>query len=196
MIQAFQSEALRVGDSLGLPPEVRQDIERQLRLFNQQAEEFAAETERARQAAERDIWRRLGQQPPEGATVAAQAGAPPPAAQPVTPTPQGAMAAVMPPWVLWNDPMDDATPDPKGVIQNVGAAVTTVLEQHGSRLHLLAPQEMVAVAIDFIPATRIGAPARTARTLVVRAKKADIDQRASGQITPAEFRKRVDLVEY
>lgn len=203
ILQAFQSEALqRMDDSLGLPPEVRQDIERQFRLFNQQAGAFAAEAERARQAAERDIWRRLGQQPPEGATVAPPAGAASPAAQPLPQAlpepqlPQAAMAAVQPPWVLWNDPLDDATPDPRGVIQGVGAAVTAVLEQHGARLQVLAPQEVVAVAVDFIPATRIGAPSRTARTLVVRAKKADIDQRAAGQITSAEFRKRVEIVEY
>ncbi len=204
MLQAFQADALqRMDESFGLPPEVRQDIERQFRIFNQQAEVFAAEAERARQAAEREIWRHLGQQPPEGATVAPSPGVPgEPVLQPVPPgqqvpqMPQTAMAAVQPPWVLWNDPLDDATPDPKGVIQGVGAAVTAVLEQHGARLHVLAPQEMVAVAVDFIPATRIGAPSRTARTLVVRARKADIDQRAAGQITPAEFRKRVELVEY
>jgi hypothetical protein len=106
------------------------------------------------------------------------------------------MTVILPPWKLWNDPMDDATPDPKAVVQGVGAAVTAVLEAHGARLRALAPHEMVAVAVDFVPATRIGAPARTARTLVVRAKKADIDQRAAGQISPEEFRKRVELVEY
>ena len=78
----------------------------------------------------------------------------------------------------------------------VGAAVTQVLETYGARLHMLAPQEVVAVAIDFVPATRMGVPARTARTLTVRARKVDIDQRAAGQITPEEFRKRVELVEY
>ncbi len=193
-IHAMQQDALqRVDDTIGLPPEVRQDIEQALSVFNRQAVVFAAEAERARQAAERDLNRHLGQ-PPQAPGVPAPPSDPAP--QSLPPAPQGAMVAVLPPWTIWNDPMDDATPDPKGVIQGVGAAVTSVLEHHGARLRVLAPQEVVAVAVDFIPATRIGAPSRTARTLVVRAKKADIDQRAAGQITQDEFRKRVEIVEY
>lgn len=190
MMQRMQMEALQAaGDTaLGIPPEVRREIEAQLRLFNQQAEAFAAEAERARQEAERGLWQRLGQQPPNPAPAGA-------AASPAVRPPDGTIA-VLPPWQLWNDPLDDATPDPQGLIKGVGAAVTGVLEAHGARLRVLAPQEMVAVAVDFVPATRIGAPSRTARTLLVRAKKADIDQRASGQISPEEFRKRVELVEY
>jgi len=192
MMQRMQSEAVQAvrDDSLGIPPEVRREIEMHMRIVNQQAEAFAAEAERARQEAERVIWNQLGQQPP--ATPPTPAAAAP--AQPALPP--GSAPVVLPPWQLWNDPMDDATPDPQGVIKGVGAAVTAVLEAHGSRLHVLAPQEMVAVAIDFVPASRMGIPARTARTLLVRARKADIDQRAAGQISAAEFRKRVELVEY
>jgi hypothetical protein len=196
-MQQMQSEALQSvpDDRTGLPPELRRDIEFHMRLVNQQAFAFAAEAERARQEAERAIWIRLGQQPPSpdapgavpSTNVSASAGAPPP----------DVAGQVVPPWVLWtNDPIEDPTPDPQAVIQGVGAAVTSVLEAHGARLRILAPQEVVAVAIDFIPATRMGQPARTARTLVVRARKADIDLRAAGQISPAEFRKRVELVEY
>jgi hypothetical protein len=188
----LQSEAMQaVGDdALGVPPEVRREIEAHLRHLNRQAEAFAAEAERARLEAERAIWVRLGQQP----SGPARAGAPATAAS--AERPSDAPPAVLPPWQLWNDPLDDATPDPQGLIKGVGGAVTSVLETHGPRLRVLGPQEMVAVAVDFIPATRVGAPSRTARTLVVRARKADIDQRAAGRITPEEFRQRVELVEY
>ena len=192
MMQRMQIESVQaVGDTpLGIPPEVRREIEAQLRFFNQQAEAFAAEAERARLEAERGLWKRLGQEPPGPVPTGATAAAVPPE------RPAESMPAVMPPWQLWNDPLDDATPDPQGLIRGVGAAVMSVLEAHGPRLRALGPQETVAVAIDFVPATRIGAPSRTARTLLVRARKADIDQRAAGQISPEEFRKRVELVEY
>jgi hypothetical protein len=191
MMQRMQSEAVQsvTSDSLGLPPEMRREIEASMRFFNQQAEAFAAEAERARQEAERALWNRLGQQPPEPSAAGTPATASP---RP----PDEASPAVPPPWQLWIDPLDDATPDPQAVIQGVGDAVTSVLETQGARLRVLAPQEMVAVAIDFVPATRAGMRARPARTLMVRVKKADIDQRAAGQISPAEFRKRVERVEY
>jgi hypothetical protein len=199
MMRSMQTEAVAAlgDDSLGIPPEIRREIEAHMRMVNEQAEAFAAEAERARQDAERMIVTRLGQQPPGPAASGSPAAAGTTSAPLSAPLPPDSTApAVLPPWQLWIDPMDDPTPDPQGVIQGVGAAVTSVLEAHGARLRVLGPQEMVAVAIDFVPATRGGARARPARTLLVRAKKADIDQRAANQITSAEFRKRVELVEY
>jgi hypothetical protein len=195
MMQQLQTDAVRVvrDDALGLPPDMRREIEAYMRLVHEQAEAFAAEAERARRESERVLWNRLGQQPPGPAA----AGAPATASTGSAPAlPPDSAPAVLPPWTHWIDPIDDATPDPQGLIQGVGAAVTSVLETQGSRLRMLSPQEVIAVAIDFVPATRVGTRARPARTLMVRVKKADIDQRAAGEITPAEFRKRVELVEY
>ena len=193
MMQRMQIDSVQaVGDTpLGIPPEVRREIEAQTAIL---------------QPAGRGVRRRSGARAPGSRARALEAPGPGAARAPRRPArppqavpperPAEGMPAVMPPWQLWNDPLDDATPDPQGLIRGVGAAVMTVLEAHGPRLRALAPQETVAVAIDFVPATRIGAPSRTARTLVVRARKADIDQRAAGQISPEEFRKRVELVEY
>lgn len=179
------------GTTIGLPPEVAREIEAHMRLVNEQAAAFAAEAERARQQAEQIIRNQLGQ-PSPAAPVESPAS---PTAQ-LTLPPESGAPAILPPWRLWIDPMEDPTPDPEGVIEGVGSAVMAVLEAHGSRLTILAPQEVVAVAVDFVPATRMGARARPARTLMVRARKADIDQRAAGAISADEFRKRVELVEY
>lgn len=185
----LQAEALQAVQS-DLPPEMRREIETHMRIVNQQANAFAAEAERARQEAERAIWSRLGQQ-------SSRLPAPSSPSPSATDLPADTMPhSVLPPWHLWNEPMDDPTPDPQGLIRSVGAAVTAVLESQGSRLSVLLPQEVVAVAIDFVPATRLGSRARPARTLLVRARKADIDLRAAGQISPSEFRRRVEYVEY
>jgi hypothetical protein len=208
MMQRMQSEALE-SMKADLPLEVRQDIEDGFRILNQQAAAFAAEAERARLEAERGIWSRLGQPPPAPPSPSPSASItnPPVSALAVPATtagppttivspPEPAAPPMLPGWQLWIDPMADPTPDPQGVIAGVGDAVTVVLEQHGARLRALGPQEMVAVAVDVVPATRPGVRARTARTLMVRARKADIDERAAGLISPEEFRKRIERIEY
>lgn len=206
-MKRLQEEAIQAvrSDALGIPPEMRREIEAHLRLVNEHAAAFAQDAERARRESERMLWNRLGQEPPGPALAgtpataanAAAPGSPSATAGGAEPAlPPESMPAVMPPWHLWIDPMDDPTPDPEQVIRGVGEAVVAVLERQGPRLGALAPQETIAVAIDFVPATRVGARARPARTLMVRVRKADVDQRAAGAITPAEFRKRVELVEY
>jgi hypothetical protein len=202
-MQRLQEEAIQAvrSDALGIPPEMRREIEAHIRLVNEQAAAFAQEAERARRESERMLWSRLGQEPPGPAVAgtpatAAQAGPSALASGPEPALPPDAVPAVLPPWHLWIDPMDDPTPDPEQVVRGVAEAVVSVLEKQGPRLRVLAPQETIAVAIDFVPATRVGTRARPARTLMVRVRKGDVDQRAAGAITPAEFRKRVEFVEY
>jgi hypothetical protein len=206
-MKRLQEEAIQAvhSDALGIPPEMRREIEAHIRLVNEQAAAFAEDAERARRESERSLWSLLGQEPPgpalagppaTAATASVQAAPSEGATGSQPALPPDSMPAVLPPWHLWIDPMDDPTPEPEQVIRGVGDAVVSVLERQGPRLRVLAPQEMIAVAIDFVPATRVGTRARPARTLMVRVRKADVDQRAAGTITPAEFRKRVELVEY
>jgi hypothetical protein len=99
------------------------------------------------------------------------------------------------PWTFWTTPPPEPATDPGAVIRDVGVVVARVLEMQGGRLVQLPPQESVAVAIDFVPAS---APptTRPARTLLVRVLKADIDARTTGAIDGTEFTKRVEIVEY
>jgi hypothetical protein len=51
------------------------------------------------------------------------------------------------------------------------------------------------VAVDFVP----GSPfvmARPQRTLVVRVRKKELDDRAAGRIAPEELHRRIEYVEY
>jgi hypothetical protein len=129
-------------------------------------------------------------QPPE----APQAPEPP---QPLSP-PQA------PPWSFWFEREEVEARTPERVIQDVGEAVTQVLEAHGPRLVVLRPDESVVVAIDFVPRSgRLlvgpGPDARrprAERTLVVRVRKRELEARRQGKLAAEELRKLIEYVEY
>jgi hypothetical protein len=197
----LQAEAARMmGDGLaGMPPAARVEYERQMRELHDQAEQFRQRVERRRALAEQSVLATLGLATGPVVPAAPVAVTVAPAAMPGQ---AGSMEVVVEetspirPWSFWSLPQPEPVPDPGGVIRNVGVAVARVLETQGGRLAQLPPQESVAVAIDFIPATALVASSRPARTLLVRVRKADIDARASGAIDATEFTKRVEIVEY
>jgi hypothetical protein len=196
----LQAEAARMmGDGLaGMPPAVRVEYERQMRELHDQAEQFRQRVERRRALAEQSVLATLGLATSAVVPATPVAVTVEPAA---TPAQAGSMEVVeetspIRPWSFWSLPQPEPVPDPGGVIRNVGVAVARVLETQGGRLAQLPPQESVAVAIDFIPATALVASSRPARTLLVRVRKADIDARAAGAIDATEFTRRVEIVEY
>jgi hypothetical protein len=203
----LQAEAARIlmGDGLAsMPPAARIEYERQMRDLHDQAELFRQRVERRRQMAEEAVLATLGVTPPAapvpagapagaGTVPVAAAAAPESSPRPAFPVIQ--RGAPLRPWSLWTMPDAEPAADPAVVIRDVGIVVARVLETQGGRLVQLPPQESVAVAIDFVPATA-GSTARPARTLLVRVLKADIDARATGAIDGTEFTKRVEIVEY
>jgi hypothetical protein len=82
------------------------------------------------------------------------------------------------------------------VIADVRAAVIASLETEGGHLKGLAPDEYVTVAVDFIPAGVFVFPARPTRTVVVRARKRDLEARLVGQLSAEDLRRRVEVSEY
>jgi hypothetical protein len=52
------------------------------------------------------------------------------------------------------------------------------------------------VAVDFVPLTRMSFRPAAQKTLVVRVARKTIEARREGRLSPAEFRKRVESVEY
>jgi len=78
----------------------------------------------------------------------------------------------------------------------VRAAVVGSLESAGAHLRGIAPDEYVTVAVDFIPAGVFVSQVRPARTVVVRARKRDLDARLLGQLSADELRRRVEVSEY
>ncbi|MET0555745.1 MAG: hypothetical protein ABW221_22085 [Vicinamibacteria bacterium] len=199
----LQAEAARMlmGDGLAsMPADARVDYERQMRELHDQAESFRLRVERRRQAAEQSVLATLGVASPSQALVpatsATTASAPMAEAPMPSPAAPAAEGPSIQPWSIWSTPHPEPVADPSEVIRNVGVAVARVLETQGGRLAQLPPQESVAVAIDFVPATAQAASARPARTLLVRVLKADIDARAAGLIDATEFTRRVEIVEY
>ena len=123
--------------------------------------------------------------------------APHPPGVPVPPTSiAGLPLPQPPPWRFWFDggPPDARTP--AKVIADVRAAVIACLESAGARLRGLAPDEYVTVAVDFVPAGVFVSQIRPARTVVVRARKQDLDARLRGLLSADDLRRRVEVSEY
>lgn len=159
------------------------EFDRQLRLFHEQAEAFRREAERALHAAEREVQQRMapGSAAASGAPVAVQPEAPP-----------------LSPWQSWfgvEEP-PEAPGSPEAAVEAVRAAILSVLEAPGTSLRAVGPDETVVVAVDFVPQTRMSFRPAAQKTLVVRVARKTIEARREGRLSPADFRKRVEAVEY
>jgi hypothetical protein len=207
----FEARVERDGGPLPAAGE-NPDID-ELLVIEQQVLEFQHEAEETRQTAEleferltRDFRNRLavppaGPHPAGGPVVAPGTGAspispaPPPSALPLPPGVEGPLPP--PPWRFWfptDGPRDDRPPDT--IVADVRAAVIATLASDGARLRGLATEEFVAVAIDFVPVGVFVSQARPARTILIRARKRDLDARQAGKLSADELRSRVEVSEY
>jgi len=168
--------------------------------IEQQVLEFQREAEEARQAAEIGF-ERLSQD--LRSRLAVPSAVPNPAANPAPPPspvalPPGVEGPLPPaPWRFWfstEGPPDDRSPDT--IVADVRAAVIATLAAEGSRLRGLTNEECVAVAIDFVPVGVFVSQARPARTMLIRARKPDLDARRSGKLSAEELQGRVEVSEY
>ncbi|MBI3932597.1 MAG: hypothetical protein HY317_04220 [Acidobacteria bacterium] len=169
----------------GLPEEtLLRAAEAQARVFELQAAAARAAAERAIAEVSREVQK--GLVPPE----------PPPPSAPEAVLAPRSPAESGPPWRSWLDTEEDGARPPDAVIRDVGAAVTEVLEAHGASLRSLKPEEFVVVAVDFFPRGGFLPRERPERTLVVRVRKKELDERHAGRLPSEEFRGKVELVEY
>jgi hypothetical protein len=201
-----------------------EEIREHLRLVEQQAEAFRLEAERARRKAEREVRTRLAP-PAPAAVVAPEPVVAPvapvlPAPAPVPPLPPPAPAAPVPddpfftadaplppeppdappPWRFWFDVTDgpamfEATDaaDAEAVVTSVRERVVAGLEAYRRPLASLRVEDFVTVAVDLVPDVLLRA--RPARTILVRVRAGDLQDRRTGRISAAEFRKRVEFEE-
>ena len=171
----------------------------ELIAIEQQVLEFQREAEEARQSAEReferltrDIRGRLAAVPDPAAAASPTA---PPTVVPLPP-PGELPLPPPPPWRFWFEeggPPDERSPDE--VVADVRTAVIATLESEAERL-TLPGSEYVAVAIDFVPAGPFVSQARPARTMVIRARKQDLDARVAGKLSGDDLRRRIEVSEY
>jgi hypothetical protein len=170
-------------------------LEAQVAALQRAAETTREEAELALEETSRELHRRL-----LAPTLGEQA--PPPLLIPVPPLP-GATAAQgphppppVPPWRFWFDSEEQEEPrSPEIVVRDVRSAVTDVLENHGPPLRL-SPEEFVVVVVDFLPRSAFATRTRPARTLVVRVRKGELEDRAAGKLASDELRRRIEYSEY
>jgi hypothetical protein len=167
------------------------EVEIQVETLQREAEAAQREAMRAFDEFEQNLRRRL---PPE-------APAPPePPAAPAAPVGAGEAPGFPqpPPWRFWfeEEPADDRTPD--RVIADVQAALTAALEDVGPRLRVLAADEAVLVAVDFLPfrAFDFAPPSAETRSLILKAKKRDLVDRSQGKIGREELLRRIEVTQY
>ncbi len=191
------------------------ELEAQVEAFQREAERQRADAERAFDEMTRELRARLTE-----AEAAPFAGAPgraipavapdaPPAVPPAPKVPPEPNPAPLPPpsgplspgapWVFWSDTESDEqeVKAPERLVADVRDAVVLALEAHGPGLTSLRPDETISVVVDFVA----GAPflddeARPARSLTLRVRKRDLDDRRAGRLSPEELRRRVEAAEY
>lgn len=170
-----------------------EELRTRLRLVEEQAEAFRLEAERARRQMEREVWTRLAP-PALPAHIPPPAPIPPlPAVAPDVPEPP---EPPPPPWRFWFDveggPQATET-DPEAFVAAVREAVAAGLESYRRPLSSLGPDDVVTVAVDFVPDRLFRKP--PTRTLLVRARARDLKERQAGRLTAAALRQRLEFEE-
>ncbi len=194
---------IRAGGPVPLDPdEARElaEIEAQVAAFQREAEEARQHAEREFERLVRDLQGQLAPSPPPPPDVLPPSPVPAPEAAravraPVTPRPS--QVPLPPPWRFWFESRE--TRDgraPEQVMADVRSAVIATLEVHGALVSGLGADEHLAVAVDFLFGGPFVSPSRPTKTLVVRARRKDLEERARGRLSPEELRKRIEVLEY
>lgn len=166
---------------------VKGQNEMEIRALEEQVREFQKEARRAHEEADRMFEEQFAL-----IRKARELG------KPVPPPPVDVVEPPSPPWESWfieEDRFDPRTPEK--ILSDVQTAVTLALQQSVKQLEVVAPDEWVIVAVDFFPQSLFFAPpSGPVKTLLVRARKKDLVEAASGKITPEELQKRIESTQY
>jgi hypothetical protein len=176
-----------------------QQIEGLVEAYSREAELASREAEKALERVAQEIRSRF----PEMETPPSSVSAPRPPAPPATPVaapaaPRAPTPPAAPPWRFWfqADDVDDPRPAAR-VVSDVQGALIYALETRGAALTVVRPEDFVIVAVDFtVRGFPLWAERRAERTLVVKAKKQDLDERRAGRLAAEELRKRIVALEY
>jgi hypothetical protein len=145
---------------------------------------------------------------PAPPTVQASPATPPPASAPDAPLTPAAPVAVSPPpaptspgapWFFWvGEEFSDPEPrGPERLLTEVREAVVAALEDHGPSITSVRGDETISVLVDFVAGTPfLDEDARPARSLSLRVRKRDLDDRKAGRLAGEELRRRVEAAEY
>lgn len=176
-----------------------QQIEGLVDAYSREAELASREAEKALERVAQEIRSRFPEMEAPPLPVSAPRPPAPPAAPVAAPVaPRAPAPPAAPPWRFWfqADDVDDPRPAAR-VVSDVQGALIYALETRGAALTLVRPEDFVVVAVDFTArGFPLWAERRAERTLVVKAKKQDLDERRAGRLAAEELRKRIVALEY
>jgi hypothetical protein len=203
------------GKARALDPREAQirSIETQVEAFQREAERSRQEAEAALDQLEQQIRIRLAPRPeietvnlPEAAEGTRPPRPPQPAPTAATlserPTPAVAPLAPLPPlppapWRYWFQSSDEEElRSAAQIVADVRSAVTDALEAEGAAVTILRPDELLVAAVDFVSGPVLAPGERPARTLILRVRKKDLEERKAGKLSADELRKRIEYAEY
>jgi hypothetical protein len=110
---------------------------------------------------------------------------------------ESAAAANFPlPWTFFlEDAVDDTRP-PEKVEKDVKDALITTILEDASLLKTLEPTDQITVSVELVSRPQPWVRAKPARTVIVRATKADLDAFTAGKLSKEELLKRVQTKAY
>jgi hypothetical protein len=158
--------------SVGVKPADLAKLEAQIREARRESEKLRAQAEEAFAEAERQFFGQLQHEAGfEGATVRA-------------------------PWMflLADDATDARTP--LETERDVREAIVTALVEDHAFVRGLQAGDTVTVSVDLVARRQPWVPAKPNRTLIVRAKKSDLDAAVSGAATREETIRKVETIVY
>ena len=173
------------------------ELDREIRIIEQQAEALQREAARAHEEVERamaEVQWEIQRRQPEAARASAAPAAPLPPEAPAAPE----APLPPPPWTQWFDAGLEEEPSQAPaatLVARMRTALVEALSSHGGTLRSLRPEETIAAAVDFVPGFAFGG-GEVEKTLVVRVHKQDLDERHAGKIGSEELKTRIEVVEY
>ena len=150
------------------------DLEARIRETRKEAERMRAQADAAFADAERQLMAELRPGLSESTT---------------TVTFQGPLSFFL------EDSVDD-TRTPEQVEKDVKDALVTTILEDSSLLKTLQPADQISISVELVSRPQPWVRAQPARTIIVRAQKADLDAFTAGKITRDELLKRVQTKAY
>jgi hypothetical protein len=113
---------------------------------------------------------------------------------PTPPEPPEPIQPPPPPWRFWFETREEEPAmDTRTIVSTVREAVVAGLESYRHPLSSLRPEDVVTVAVDVVPDGLFRkAPGRT---VLVRVRARDLQERRAGRLTAAQLRERLEFEE-
>jgi len=110
---------------------------------------------------------------------------------------ESAAAANFPlPWTFFLEDAADDTRLPEQVEKDVRHALITTILEDSSVLKSLQPGDMVTVSVELVTRAQPWVRAKPARTLIIRARKDDLDSFTAGKLSKDDLLKRIQTKAY